>query len=148
MSDSITLALPDDLSAKVWSIAKDKNQSVEQVLLDYLKSVSESLPALEPNEQEELDALVHLSDDTLWTIARDHLSDAVQARAHTLMQKNNTSVLTNDEQDELDNLVARADQLMLRKAEAATILRQRGHDFSQEDFSRETIALLAFVTKG
>lgn len=134
MTDSITLALPDDLSAKVRSIAKDKNLSVEEVLLDYLKSVSESLPTLKPNEQEELDALVHLSDDTLWTIARDQLPDAIQARAHALMKKNNTSILTNTEQNELDNLVARADRLMLRKAEAATILRQRGHDFAQEDF--------------
>lgn len=130
MVDSITLALPEDVSAKVRAIAKNTNQSIEQVVLSYLQD----LPALSPDEQEELDALRHLSDDTLWTLAREQLPDAVQARAHDLMTKINSQALSESEQRELDTLAERADRLMLRKAEAAAILRQRGHTFKQEDF--------------
>lgn len=134
MSDSITLSLPEDVSIRARSIAKETNQTVEQVLLDYLMNLSEPLPTLPPDIQEELDALRRLSDDTLWTIARDQLAENVQKRAHDLMQKNNQGSLTQQEQDELDQLVEKADRLMLRKAEAASILRQRGHDFNQADF--------------
>ncbi len=51
------------------------------------------------------------------------------------MDRNNREALTAAEQGELDQLVQRADRLMLRKAEAATILlRERGHTFGQQDF--------------
>jgi len=40
-----------------------------------------------------------------------------------------------EQQAELDLLVERADRLMLRKAEAAAILTERGHAFSQSDFN-------------
>jgi len=99
----------------------------------------EPLPALPGDVQAELDALQRLSDDTLWTITRDQLPDTVQNRAHHLMTKNNQDVLTASEQQELDNLVNRADRLMLRKAEAATILRQRGHTVTQKDFKPEDV---------
>jgi len=139
MTDSITIDLPDDVSVKVRALAEQKNQSIEQILLDYLRQLPEPLPALPGDVQAELDALQRLSDDTLWTITRDQLPDTVQNRAHHLMTKNNQDVLTASEQQELDNLVNRADRLMLRKAEAATILRQRGHTVTQKDFKPEDV---------
>jgi hypothetical protein len=80
------------------------------------------LPILPPEEQAELDALHHLSDDALWTIAREQMPADVQARAHDLMDR---KTLSNEEQAELDLLVERGDRLMLRKAEASAILRDR-----------------------
>ena len=135
MTDAITLSLPDELSEKVRAIASNTNQSVEEVLLDYIRSLPLPLPALPPDEQAELDALHHLSDDTLWTIAQDELSVEVQTRAQELMTKNNHEALQADEEIELNQLVERADRLMVRKAESANILRQRGHTFTQQDFS-------------
>jgi hypothetical protein len=43
-------------------------------------------------------------------------------------------ILPPKEQAELDSLVERADRLMLRKAEAASILTQRGYPVTQKDF--------------
>lgn len=134
MTDAITLAIPDDLSEKVHAIAKASNQSIEEVLLNYIRSYSAPIPTLNPNQQAELDALQNLTDDTLWTIAQEQLADSVQARAHDLMTKNNETALSPEEQTELNQLVERADRLMVRKAESATILRQRGYTFKQEDF--------------
>lgn len=139
MSNSILLDLPEDIAAKARAIAETTDQSVEQVLLDFLKSLAEPLPSLPFNEQKELDALQDLSDDALWTIARDQLSEAVQERAHVLMSKNNREHLSDVEQSELDALVQRADRLMVRKAEAAAILRQRGYTFTQHDFRPEDV---------
>lgn len=62
------------------------------------------------------------------------MPEDVQARAHALLEKNSRGVITDEEHAELDKLVERGDQLMLRKAEAATILRARGYPFTSEDF--------------
>ncbi|MEL6524188.1 MAG: hypothetical protein AAFQ07_00625 [Chloroflexota bacterium] len=134
MTDSVTLSLSDDLSAKVRAIAYSTNQTVEEVLLRHLKDIGEMLPDLPQDEQSELEVLARLSDDALWTIVREQLPSDVQACAESLMQKNNKIRLSDSEQTELSKLVARADSLMLRKAEAASLLRERGHNFSQSDF--------------
>ena len=132
MSDQIVLALPDDISARVRLIAETTSLPVEQVLMDYLKTLF--VPELPLPEQAELEALHHLSDDALWTIAREQLPDDVQRRAHELMDKNNRETMTDQESAELDKLVERGDRLMLRKAESASILKSRGFAFTQDDF--------------
>jgi hypothetical protein len=134
MTEQITLTLPEDISARVRHIAETTSQPVEQIVFDHLKSLSIQLPPLPPADQAELDALHHLSDDALWTIAREQVSEDAQARAHILMDKNSRGTITETEADKLEKLVQRADRVMLRKAEAATILKERGFPFSQKDF--------------
>jgi hypothetical protein len=134
MTEQITLTLPEDISARVRQIAETTSQPVEQIVLDHLKSLSIQLPPLTPDDQVELDALHHLSDDALWTMAREQVPEDAQARAHTLMDKNSLGTITDAEAAELEKLVQRADRVMLRKAEAATILKKRGFTFAQKDF--------------
>lgn len=134
MSDLIILQVPEEISVRARQIAETMAQPVEQVLLDHLKTLSAPLPVLPPEAQVELDALHQLSDDALWTIARAQMPDDVQARAQALLEKNSRGVITDEEHAELEKLVDRGDQLMLRKAEAAAILRTRGYPFTPEDF--------------
>lgn len=132
MTDQIILTIPEDISQLAREIGLQKDKSAEQILLDYL--VSLTLPVLPPDEQAELDALKHLSDDALWTIAQEQMPDAAQLRAHILMEKNAQRIIEDHEYDELQALVERADRLMVRKAEAASILQARGKSFTQQDF--------------
>ena len=134
MTDLIILKVPEDISARARQIAATIAQPVEQLLLDHLKTLAAPLPALPPATQAELDALHHLSDDALWTIASAQMPEDVQTRAHALLDKNSRRTITDDEHAELEQLVERGDRLMMRKAEAATILRQRGHTFTPKDF--------------
>jgi hypothetical protein len=138
MSDQIVLTIPEDISARARQIAETTEQPVEQVLIDHLKTLStplsEATPILLPEEQAELDALHQLSDDLLWTIAREQMPEDVEKHAHALMDKNSRGTITDDERAELEKLVERADRLMLRKAEGAAILRERGIPFTQKDF--------------
>ena len=136
MPNTITVSLPDDLSAKVHAIAEKNNQSVEEVLLEYVRSFSEPLPKLPPDEQAELDALQHLSDDALWTIARSVMSQEIKARMQILMDKNTHGTISDDEYAELGSFVERGDQLMLRKAEAMAILTRRGYTITKEDLAK------------
>ncbi|MDZ4768470.1 MAG: hypothetical protein SGJ24_05030 [Chloroflexota bacterium] len=132
MNDRIVLNVPPEIAERARRIAESSAQAVEQVLMAHLATLM--LPVLHPVEQAELDALHFLSDDALRTIAREQMPDDAQARAHVLMNANNHGLLTEDERAELETLVVRADQVMLRKAEAAALLRARGHAFSQSDF--------------
>jgi len=134
MADLIIIEVPEDISVRARQIAETVAQPVEQLLLDHLKTLAAPLPVLPPDTQVELDALQHLSDDALSTIARAQMPEDVQARAHALMDKNSRNIMTDEEHAELEKLVERGDRLMLRKAEAAALLRKRGHTFVQKDF--------------
>lgn len=129
MSDQITLNIPDDLSAHIRQIADENQQSVEEVLIQQLRTLS-----LSDDIQNELDALKHLSDDALWTIAQEQIPKKIQLRADKLMTRNNQGTVTEKERAELEKLAERADSLILRKAEAASILKKRGYTFTQKDF--------------
>lgn len=125
MSDQIVITLPDDLYARARHLASSTGHSVEKVLLDHLRTLPS--PAVPPDMQTELDALPHLSDDALLTLAGDILSDEIKTRVLMLTGKNGYGVLTTDETEELDRLMQRADRLMLRKSAAHAIIQMRKH---------------------
>ena len=126
MSDFV-LNIPDDMIAAAREIAEAIAQPVENVLLNRLKTV---LPALPPDEEAELEALHHLSDDALWTIARERMMDSLQEQMQDLMDKNSLGTITPEEHAELEQLVDRVQRLMLRKSEASAILTRRGNQIA------------------
>jgi hypothetical protein len=130
----LTLTIPDELYERAKHIAESTSQPIEQVILQHLQTLPAPLPILPDDVQAELDALKYLSDDALWTIAREQMPDVVQSRAHDLMNRNSQGTLSEAERSELDALVERADRLMVRKAEAAALLRERGYPFTQQDY--------------
>lgn len=125
MSD-YTLAVPDDVLQRAREIANETAQSVDTILLAQLKRLPGVLPRLEP-EEVELAALRQLSDDTLWTIAKERLPADVRARMEVLMDNNNFGKITDAEYRELDGYIERGHRLTLRKSEAVLILQERGH---------------------
>ena len=128
-----TLTVPEEVYSRACRIAEETAQPVEQVLLAP-QNLPEPLPVLPPDEQEELDALQHLSDDALWTIAREPMPEDVQERLQVLMDKHSLGTIRDEEYQKLEGYVARGNRLMVRKAEAAGILMERGHAFTQKDF--------------
>lgn len=133
MSDYM-LAVPEAVYDRAREIAEATSRPVDQVLLDQLKRLSVPLPILPPDEQAELDALRQLSDDTLWTIAREQMPQDIQNRMQILMDRNSLGTITPKEYQELEQYVERGQRLMLRKAEASGILMKRGYKFTQDDF--------------
>ncbi len=130
--------IPEEIYSRLQTIALATEQPLEQVIANRLESsFIEPIPALPPDEQAELDALRHLSDDTLWTIAAEQMPDSVQAHMQALMDKNSLGQLSENEYQELEHLVERGNRLMLRKAEASVILIERGHTFTQVNFSQK-----------
>jgi hypothetical protein len=130
-----TLSVPEEVYIRAQQIADETSQPVDQVMIEYLRTLSVPLPVLPPDEAAELEALKYLSDDALWTIAREQMPQDAQERMQTLMDKNNFGTITVEEYTELEQHVERGNRLMVRKAEAAAILTERGHTFTQADFS-------------
>jgi hypothetical protein len=135
----VTLSLPDAIFDPIRQIAEAKDQPVEQVVLDQLRSViSVKLPPLPPDEEAELIAFKFLSDDTLRNIARGQMAESLQERMQVLMTRNNMGTITSAEYDELANLVERGQRLTLRKAWAAGILMERGYSMTGDDLTMES----------
>jgi hypothetical protein len=60
---------------------------------------------LPTNERDELQAMSYLSDDALWTIAREQMQPELQASMSQLMDKNSEGTITEDEFRDLSALV-------------------------------------------
>lgn len=134
MSD-YTLTLPDEIYQQVRQIAEEKSQPIDEVILNHLRTLSHQLPTLPPDEEAELAALRLLSDDALWAIAKEQLANNLQEKMQVLMDKNSDGSITQVEYSELDQLVERGQQLIVRKSEAAAILTERGYTVSSKNLS-------------
>lgn len=132
MTDHL-IAIPEHLYERAQQIAETTAQTVEVVISSRLE---ESLGAasldIPDDEQAELRALGYLSNDALWTIAREQMSQEKQSRLTDLLERNSLHELPEAEQDELAQLVELGDRLTLRKAEAMRLLMQRGHQITLE----------------
>ncbi len=131
MSD-YTLTVPEEVYQRAQAIAKVTAQPVDRIMIDYLRTLSTPLPNLPPEEEAELAALKNLSDDALWTIAREQLPAAVQAKMQVLMDKNSFGTITESERSALEDFVERGQRLMVRKSEAAALLTERGYKVTPE----------------
>lgn len=123
----ITLNIPQHLYDRARRLAEEKDQPIEELLLHQLETTLVELPTLPSEEQAELDALTHLSDEALWTIAGDQMQPDRQERMQVLMERNNLGTISTDERAELTSLVEQGQRLILRKAKAMALLTERGY---------------------
>lgn len=119
------LQIPDAIYQWAQQTAQQTHQSVDEVLMTYVNLVTQSIPVLPPDEEAELAALRYLSDDALWTIAQETMSDTQGQRMQALMDRNSSGEITDSEYEELTTLVERGQRLTLRKSEAMALLKQR-----------------------
>jgi hypothetical protein len=130
---TVTLPVPDYIYDRARQIVEETSQSIEAVLLQQLHDAfTEPLPELAPEEQSELEALTYLSDDALWTIAREQMPEDRQTRLQALMEANSQGTLDDAQREALEALVAQGQRLSLRKAQAAALLTERGYPVTLE----------------
>lgn len=125
-SHPVTLDIPDELYDRAQQLARVGERRIEDILMSELRlALQIPEPQLEPDEEAELAALRSLSDDALWTIARERLPADIEARLQALLEVHDTHASA--EQPEVEALLERADRLMVRRAEAAALLTRRGY---------------------
>lgn len=133
MSD-YTISIPDSVYQKARQIAQQKSLSIDEVIRTRLEGAFDQLLFdLPDDEKEELKAMTYLSDDTLWTIAREQMHPALEKRISELLTKNQRGTISTAEYQELEELVERGDKLTLRKSQAMKYLTERGYSISLDD---------------
>ncbi|NET55915.1 MAG: hypothetical protein F6K47_07015 [Symploca sp. SIO2E6] len=127
MSETITLQVPETIYQRLADTARATNRPLEDILLQVLEVGSPPQWTDVPEAfQKDLAALDSLENDALWQIAYSQMSDNIPVQLDALLEPQHSHPLTADEQKTLENLQTEADRFMLRKAQAAAILRWRG----------------------
>jgi hypothetical protein len=83
-----------------------------------------------PELTDEMAALALVNDAGLWRVARRVLSSEKQEQLDTLLQKRGRGELRLEEQPVLDELLSEYEHVILARAHAAVLLKQRGYDVS------------------
>jgi hypothetical protein len=96
------------------------------LLVTALQAALPTLEGLPPDLIQHLVALQTLDDQALWRVMLETVPLDQQHRLHDLLKRNQASVLTESEHEQLAVLQQQADLVMLRKARAAVLLRFRG----------------------
>lgn len=126
MSYTITLNLPDALYARIERQAQGTRQPVETLVLNVLQKSLPSIEELPPDLVARLHDLELLDSDKLHLVLLETVSEAEQEEIEALIDENRARGLGDAEQVRLDALQCAADEVMLRKARAAVLLRFRG----------------------
>ena len=126
----VTLHVPSPLYEQLKRRAAQAQRTVEAELLDVVATavpVGDDLPA---ELAEAISPLALLDDTALWRAARSHLSAEAVAQLEDLHLKRQREGLDDAEAETLRGLVRQYERTMLVRAQAAALLKARGHDVS------------------
>ncbi|MGF1515044.1 MAG: hypothetical protein ACFB5Z_15295 [Elainellaceae cyanobacterium] len=124
---TITLEIPEYIHQRLVTTAQATQQSINDVILRVLQVGSPPTWDDVPQEfQADLAALDRLDNGTLWQIARSQ-NEIELDRYDELLHQNQNGSLTASESAELTDLRKASEKFMLCKAQAAALLKWRGH---------------------
>jgi hypothetical protein len=127
-NQAITIALPEPIVRQLTRMAEATQQSIEtlitQSILSNLPPSAENAPS---DLQTELLQMQTFEIEKLLEIAQAETEPSQYLRHEALLAKKQTENLTAVEQQDLAMLRQTADQLMVRKAYAWSVLRWRGY---------------------
>lgn len=133
VTHSVTVNLPERIYERVQQQAQKKNRSVEDELTAVVEtaiSLGEEWAGIPPDLAEEAAQLALLDDEHLWRVARLTVPVEKSERMQALTWKQQSEGLTKAEQQEAQQLQRLAHRVMLLRAEAAVLLKERGFDIS------------------
>lgn len=128
MVATVTLKIPDDVYQRLELNAQATQRSIEDILAHVLKVGSPPEWSDVPVEfQADLQGLDALDDRALQQLASAQKPESELERYDELLELNANGNLSPAEQAELEVLRKAAESFMLRKAQAAVLLRWRGY---------------------
>ncbi len=128
MTATITLDIPEEIHQRLINTAQATQRPLKEIILRVLEVGSPPVWDDAPAEfQPDLAALDRLDDGTLWQIARRQKTETELKRYDELLYRNQNASLTEGEKAELVTLRKESERFMLCKAQAAVLLRWRGH---------------------
>jgi hypothetical protein len=120
----IVLNLPDELLQRYRHAATQGNRTIEEVMMETLTSHQ---PEVEDYDRL-LAPLVDYSDEQLWQLVHETLTEAEKSRYELLVDKRRGGAILEQEQAEIDALAEKIEMQMLFRSEALALLKERGFD--------------------
>ena len=125
---TVTVHLPEMLYRQVARRAQRMRRSVEDELVEVVSTAMPTMEALPSDIVDDLEQLTYLTDAEMWEAARTTLPRQNSERMQALVLKRQGVRLTAVEERELKRLTHLADRAMLVRAQAAVLLKERGHN--------------------
>ncbi len=130
-AQAVTLHLPASLYDLLRQRAQEARQSLEAEILDVVTSAIRPIDELPPDLREAIEPLRGLDDEALLRAAMDRFPVEAAERFTELNHKQQRESLTDEEIRALEGLRHGYERVMVVRAEAASLLKQRGHDVSK-----------------
>lgn len=127
---AITLHLPETLYKRFRQRVEWTHRSLETEILDALAAGTPVEDELSPEVLEAVEALEHLEDEELWHLARQSMSREASQELEALHAKQQDQGLEPAEEAARARLILEYERAMLVRAQAASLLKSRGHDVS------------------
>lgn len=127
---TITLRLPQGLYEHFWRRAQVTHRSLETELLDVVASAATVEDEVSPELLATIAAFEKLDDEELWRIARQTMSREAGQELEELHSKQRDEGLSAEEDARRTELIHEYERTMLSRAQAASLLKDRGHDVS------------------
>jgi hypothetical protein len=128
---AVTLHLEDPLYDYFRQRAAQKRSSLEAELLEAVETAGPRVEELPAALAQVVAELPGLDDEALWRVARDHLPRQAAEELAALNLKQQREGLNRQQEEALDGLTGAYERFLLLRAEAASLLRRRGHDVSE-----------------
>lgn len=125
---TLTLNIPDDLYNRIKSRAEASHRSIEEEAAELLGASAPEEDALPADLAELLDSMALLDDEALWRAAHNTLAREAAEEIRRLRARRESKGLSVAEQQQLGDLLRQYDRGILIRAEAAALLKQRGHE--------------------
>ena len=127
---TVTLDVPGTIFELVRVRAAQSQRTVQDELLHLIAAAIPAEDSLPADLANAVSQLAILNDAALWQAARVQLRGDVAEQLATLHRKQQAEGLNETEAKLLASLVRQYEGTMLVRAEAAALLKQRGHDVS------------------
>ncbi len=130
-AQAVTLHFPLQLYNRLKRHADETQRSVEDEILDVVaRGVSSVEEGISPELAAAVSALRGLDDNALRKAARERFPKEASTRFQALNLKQQRDGLTESELEEVVELRRGYERVVLLRAEAAWLLKERGHDVS------------------
>jgi hypothetical protein len=126
----VTISFPKALYEQLQARATRRQRTLADEVLDVLTGSTPATEMLPDDLERALAQLAHVDDAALWQAARSRMATDAVERLQELNLKRQRAGLSELEQQESDLLVRQYERAMLVRAQAAALLKQRGHDVS------------------
>ena len=127
---TVTIRLPNMLYRKIERRARQMKRSIEDELVNVVKSALPSLDDLPSDIVDDMAQLTFLTDAELRRTATMTVRGEESERMEALLFKQQREGLTAAEQEEANQLLHRYDRTMLVRAQAMLLLTERGINIS------------------